>query len=529
MSRTEFIVATALLLAGGSFLVFYNLGLSDVINVNEAQRLLPAMEMAERGDWVVPTLDGQIYLNKPPLIYWIVMASNALGGEPSPLAGRMPVAVVALLLAWAVAVIGWRQVAPRSGVLAALILLTACYYQEKAQETEIDPVLTAAVFGMVLAQWRAVETGRWWAWSLLAGGFAGAALLLKGPVLVPFLVASSAALYWTTRSHSRRLWASLTLLVVTAVVLATPWCILVIQRAGWDIVWQKLYTESLERVGKSTPINSGSVFFYLVQVPAAFLPWSWLLAYWCSPTYRASLRQQATPLVLRSAVFCAASVVLFSLFSGKETEYLLPIFPFLALLCGSALDWLLHHAEGTARRMGFALLSTVAAVAFFSPLLIMTDLGTWMARSDVVMLTLAAAGALGTLVLFRNARRNAAILTLIVATGLLLVSVQDGRKRRTNALKSVLPLLPAATRLHDQGVPLYRFREGVEGTYYLRSMAAPLDPNHPERAFAEGRPPRVAVIARSRYVDSLLARLQAATVAERIDGGTRKYVLLSLE
>src|SRR5262245_4144928 len=37
-------------------------------------------EMLQAGEWVVPTLQGQPYLDKPPLLYWLVMGSYRLLG-----------------------------------------------------------------------------------------------------------------------------------------------------------------------------------------------------------------------------------------------------------------------------------------------------------------------------------------------------------------------------------------------------------------------------------------------------------------
>src|SRR5262245_4716462 len=37
-------------------------------------------EMLDRGDWVVPHLQGQPYLDKPPLLYWLVMLSYSIFG-----------------------------------------------------------------------------------------------------------------------------------------------------------------------------------------------------------------------------------------------------------------------------------------------------------------------------------------------------------------------------------------------------------------------------------------------------------------
>ena len=34
-----------------------------------------AREMLQRGEWIVPHLQGEPYLDKPPLFYWLVMLS----------------------------------------------------------------------------------------------------------------------------------------------------------------------------------------------------------------------------------------------------------------------------------------------------------------------------------------------------------------------------------------------------------------------------------------------------------------------
>ena len=51
-------------------------------------------EMLARGDWVVPHLQGEPYLDKPPLIYWLVMLSypafGVVGGVGPARAGDLP-------------------------------------------------------------------------------------------------------------------------------------------------------------------------------------------------------------------------------------------------------------------------------------------------------------------------------------------------------------------------------------------------------------------------------------------------------
>src|SRR5262249_30140555 len=59
-------------------------------------------EMLAAGEGVVPLLHGQPYLDKPPLLYWLVMAAYSLGGVADGVARVVPglVGVLTVLAAW---------------------------------------------------------------------------------------------------------------------------------------------------------------------------------------------------------------------------------------------------------------------------------------------------------------------------------------------------------------------------------------------------------------------------------------------
>src|SRR5919202_254163 len=251
----------AALIAVALLCVPYNLGLKDVVNVNEVQRLLPPMEMLERGDWVVPTIDDEPYLAKPPLIYWIVGASYKLFGSQSTLVGRLPGALACLLTALGVLVIGWRRANARVGLWSALLLLSSFFFRDRAQEAEIDPVLTGAILGMVYWQWRALADERWLTPSLVSGLFAGAAFLLKGPGTIPFLAASTFAAAYVERPAWRRAAAATGVTLALGLALLLPWALLLIQRVGWGTVWSTLNEQSIQRIGTASKINYGPVYF----------------------------------------------------------------------------------------------------------------------------------------------------------------------------------------------------------------------------------------------------------------------------
>src|SRR6056297_1314643 len=62
----------------------------------EARRIIPAQEMIAYDQWVVPTLAGEHYGNKPPLINWIIAASFLATGSQGEFAARLP-SVLSLL------------------------------------------------------------------------------------------------------------------------------------------------------------------------------------------------------------------------------------------------------------------------------------------------------------------------------------------------------------------------------------------------------------------------------------------------
>ena len=139
-------------------------------------------EMLLNGSWVVPTLQGEPYLDKPPLMYWLVALSYRAFGV-SPEAARLVPALCVHLTILAVYLIGRRSIGERSAFWAAILLSVAPGFVSIARLLLLDGLLTLCVTVSVLCGFEAVRTGtlklRWW---LAAAVASGLGFLTKGPI-----------------------------------------------------------------------------------------------------------------------------------------------------------------------------------------------------------------------------------------------------------------------------------------------------------------------------------------------------------
>ena len=93
--------------------------LMDDVDAVQAQI---ARNMITSGDWVTPRIDGIIYLEKAPLIYWMIAISYEIFGVHDWVA-RIPVVAAALALAWVTAAFGVWAFGNRAGLYAGLVHL----------------------------------------------------------------------------------------------------------------------------------------------------------------------------------------------------------------------------------------------------------------------------------------------------------------------------------------------------------------------------------------------------------------------
>jgi 4-amino-4-deoxy-L-arabinose transferase-like glycosyltransferase len=94
---------------------FWGLGSMDLLSLNEGRRALAIQEMVSSGNWLLPHLNGELYLTKPPLLYWLSSSLGFIWGV-NEWTLRLPSALAAI----AVLIMVYRYALQQSGKWAAL-------------------------------------------------------------------------------------------------------------------------------------------------------------------------------------------------------------------------------------------------------------------------------------------------------------------------------------------------------------------------------------------------------------------------
>jgi 4-amino-4-deoxy-L-arabinose transferase-like glycosyltransferase len=120
-----------------------------------------AQEMVERGDWLVPRLLGEPFLDKPILYFWAEAASLRVFGM-SEVAVRLPGLMFGLLGALTTALLAGRMFSRATGILAGLFYSTMVLPTALAQAAAHDVALVPWVNLALLAFWELDRGGHAW-------------------------------------------------------------------------------------------------------------------------------------------------------------------------------------------------------------------------------------------------------------------------------------------------------------------------------------------------------------------------------
>lgn len=322
-----------------------------------------AAQMLARGDWITPYVDGIRFLDKPPLMYWLMAASYRVFGV-NEWAARLPTMFGVAGTAWLLWSIARRAVGIRSGLFAAILFILSAGTLFFTLETFPDIFL---VFFLTLSVHCLLDWHRDGGERLVPvigfGVALGGAVLSKG--LIGFLFPVAIAVVFLTVAKGWQVVKAKHVLVSLCIasLIAVPWHVLVGQRNPGFFEHYFINEQWLRFLGRRQPVDYGSIpiplFWLLILV--WFFPWSAFL-----PAATQLSRDISGDRDKRNAVLIAwcwvGLIVAFFTASARLEHYSFPVIPPLALLVGMTIG-LRSPASSKWIDRGFAALAVLGAMA----------------------------------------------------------------------------------------------------------------------------------------------------------------------
>lgn len=284
-----------------------------------------ARVMFAKKEWVLPTINGDLYTDKPILYFWLVLLGSALLGSVSEWAVRLPSALSALGLVLTTYFLGRDLFGPKIGFMAAVVLATSARVLWEGRWAHTDMPFT---FFFTLSLYffaRAIVQKRGRKDFLLAYAFTALATLTKGLIgaVLPGLILLIFAV-------AKRQWRSLSEWHVPAgilvfLVITVPWFAWVGVATDGRWLGDFILTHHVQRytagLGHRQPF-----YYYLVNFPVDFLPWT-VFAVPAIFANRPRAQRLKEPIPQFLLIWFLAVFLFFSFSDTKRALYLLPLFP----------------------------------------------------------------------------------------------------------------------------------------------------------------------------------------------------------
>lgn len=316
---------------------FANAGVLDS-DIMEARNLVTAREMVEYDNWMVPTMNGDLRLEKPPLPTWVAAIIEAVSPE-NIVAQRAAAGVMGAL--WALFFFLTVKVIARSkrAALTSTLVFLTCYNvilmgRTATWDIYCHAFMQGAVWLLFKLFYRP-ETVRRRVWTFVAAGLLmGLSFMSKGPVsffamLLPFIIACA---FYGRPYGGKGTGLGLTLMIALTVVISVWWYISVY------VFHPEVASYVFNKESASWVNHNVRPWYYYWRFFAEMGVWALAtLAALFSPLFLRRMRRDKA--LLFGVTWMLATVILLSFMPEKKMRYLLPLCAPCAMSVGLWLEW----------------------------------------------------------------------------------------------------------------------------------------------------------------------------------------------
>jgi 4-amino-4-deoxy-L-arabinose transferase-like glycosyltransferase len=344
-------VQVLILLIFCSLLFIVGVGSWDLWNPDEPRYAQVSKEMVERGDWILMHVNGNTYVDKPPLFFWLIALSSFFWQGFTSFSARFPSGLFSTLTVLFTFFLGKKLYGSRTGFLSPLILATSFEFAYLSTRANIDATLTffttTSIFFFLhwyqyhsphssplsSGERQGLRAGLW-----IYGFYISMALatLAKGPVgfILPLIVSLVYLLVqkdWMAMKRMRLLTG-----MAFCFVIILSWYLPAVSKGGQNFLNETLIHHTIDRFAKGSS-HIRPFYYYLTNFPVDFLPWFLFLP--GAIVYGFLEKKKG---ISRGFLFLLIwFVVIFLFFSvsrGKRAIYLLPLYPAASLMVGRFWD-----------------------------------------------------------------------------------------------------------------------------------------------------------------------------------------------
>lgn len=301
----------------------------------EGRRVNIAQNMIETDEWIVPYVEGKVYLKKPPFFNWLLAGAFKISGTISETSARMLSVIAAFLCALSLSLF-WRRIADIKGmwfVLPGLIFLTFTDVMDKAIRAEIDMTFTffvtlSLVLWFYYFEFKKKELAAW----IISLSFISIGILTKG-IQAPAFFYCGVIPYLFYKKRVKKIFSLPHAIgIFVSLIIFSIWFVPFTGKIGFDDVLHAWWREIIAR---KEPLQESGFLRHFVEFPlqyiVAYLPWIPFLLLWSHKPLKKE------PAIIKDiAVYCLffllVSVPVYWLIPGARLRYVMPLSGALAIL-----------------------------------------------------------------------------------------------------------------------------------------------------------------------------------------------------
>lgn len=323
------------------------IGTYPLLDVDETRYVDMAKEMFNSKDYLTLYLNGDFFFEKPPLFFWLECLAFKLTGAISEFSARIPNILISLIPAGAIIYLCRKVKDDKFAIIVSMVLFTSLEYVFMTKIAILDSLFTSLCACSILfyfCTYFCEEKNKKYFW-MLVYIFSGLSVLAKGlpGVIIPaIIIAVSSLIYKSQKEVIKSTPFLLLFLLITL-----PWHIAMYNLHGNLFFEEYIIKHHILRFLGSDIINRNEPFyFYFVTLLWGLFPHIFILLskIFNIKKIRIDINDNFQKFMILNVVAISSILIFFSLSGAKLITYILPSYPFFAVIIGNM--WREYTAKG---------------------------------------------------------------------------------------------------------------------------------------------------------------------------------------